>query len=131
MTEPTPQPLSPADGPVPEDPSVAGARLVEVRVSMPDAESARQMSTELVGAQLAACVQILGPMTSVYTWEGEAQEATEWLLLAKTTAERFPALTEHVVAQHLYDVPEVLAVPVAHALGAYGAWVRDGVAAAD
>lgn len=111
----------------PQQTPSSDSMLIEVRISMPNAESARQMATGLVTAKLAACVQILGPMVSVYTWEGAAQEATEWLLLAKTTAAQFEPLTEHVLAQHRYDVPEVLAVPVVHALGDYGRWIRDGV----
>lgn len=101
--------------------------LIEVHISMPDAEAARVMATELVRLQLAACVQILGPMTSFYTWRGEPQQSTEWLLLVKSTADRFEELTEAVVANHRYDTPEIVAVPISHALGSYGAWVRDSV----
>lgn len=103
--------------------------LIEVHISVPEAESARAIATELVRRQLAACVQILGPMASIYTWQGEPQQATEWLLLVKSTADRFEELTETVVAHHRYDTPEIVAVPVSHSLAAYGAWVRDSVVA--
>ncbi|MCK0111997.1 divalent-cation tolerance protein CutA [Ornithinimicrobium sp. F0845] len=103
--------------------------LIEVHISMPEAEAARAMATELVRTQVAACVQILGPMASIYTWQGEPQQSTEWLLLVKSTAERFEELVEVVVDNHSYDTPEIVAVPVTHALGTYGAWVRDSVAA--
>ena len=103
--------------------------LIEVHISMPEAEAAREMATELVRRQLAACVQILGPMASIYTWRGEPQQATEWLLLVKSTADRFEELTEAVVAHHRYDTPEIVAVPITHALGSYGAWVREAVTA--
>lgn len=100
--------------------------LVEARVAVPDAESARRIADDLVTRQLAACVQVLGPMLSVYTWENTVHRDEEWLLLAKTTAAAFPRLAQAVVAQHRYAVPEVLAVPVTQALGSYAGWVRKG-----
>lgn len=103
------------------------SRLIEVRVSTPDADTAQSLATTLVDRNLAACVQILGPITSVYSWKGEVHQALEWLMLAKTTAERFDDISELVAAQHPYDVPEVLAVTVRHVLDEYGAWVRDVV----
>lgn len=103
------------------------SRLIEVRISAPDADTAQALATGLVDRHLAACVQILGPMTSVYSWKGETHQALEWLMLAKTTAELFDSVCEEVKAQHPYDVPEVVAVTVRHALGEYGAWVRDVV----
>ncbi|WP_289018225.1 divalent-cation tolerance protein CutA [uncultured Ornithinimicrobium sp.] len=104
--------------------------LVEAHVSVPDTDTAQRIASDLVARQLAACVQVLGPMTSVYTWEGEVHRSEEWLLLAKTTAASFPALTRAVRALHGYEVPEVVAVPITQALGEYAAWVRqhaDGI----
>lgn len=111
----------------PAQTSSQDSALLEVRVSMPSADTAHTLATELVGRGLAACVQCLGPMTSVYTWEGETEQATEWLLLAKTTAERFEELSAVVAERHPYETPEVVAVPITHALAAYGAWVQDSV----
>lgn len=106
-------------------------RLIEVRVSMPDAESAQALAATLVDRRLAACVQILGPMTSVYSWKGETHQASEWLLLAKTTAILFDEISEVVTAEHPYDVPEVIAVTLRHSLEEYSAWVRDIVHGVD
>lgn len=100
--------------------------LVEARVAVPDVESARRIADHLVARQLAACVQVLGPMTSFYTWENQVHRNEEWLLLAKTTAAAFPDLAQAVVDQHRYDVPEVVAVPVTQALSSYASWVRRG-----
>ncbi|GAA5163673.1 divalent-cation tolerance protein CutA [Ornithinimicrobium tianjinense] len=114
-----------------EDP---GSALVEAHVSVPDTESAQRIADDLVARQLAACVQILGPMTSVYAWKGEVHRAPEWLLLVKTTAEAFPQVAEAVRRQHRYDVPEIVAVPMTHALAEYGRWVRthsDGLSDAE
>ena len=106
------------------------AALVEVRISTPDPGSAQRIAADLVARQLAACVQILGPMTSVYTWEGEVHEAQEWLLLAKSTEAAFPQLAAVVRSHHRYDVPEIAAVPITHVDDSYAAWVRsnsDGI----
>ena len=100
-----------------------GPPLVEARVAVPDAESARRIAQDLVARQLAACVQVLGPMTSVYGWQGEVHRTEEWLLLAKTSAESFPALAQAVRELHSYDVPEVVAVPITQALAEYALWV--------
>ncbi|WP_256841539.1 divalent-cation tolerance protein CutA [Ornithinimicrobium cryptoxanthini] len=106
---------------------VGTSPLVEIRVSAPDAEAAHAMAKEIVGANLAACVQCLGPMTSVYSWKGEVHQATEWLLLIKTTADMFQSVSDLVMKRHRYAVPEIVAVPVSHALSSYSAWVRDSV----
>ncbi|WP_114907704.1 divalent-cation tolerance protein CutA [Ornithinimicrobium murale] len=107
------------------------SRLIEVRISTPDADTAQALATDIVGRKLAACVQILGPMTSVYTWKGETHQALEWLMLAKTTAEMFDSISDLVTTLHPYDVPEVIAVTARHSLDDYAAWVRDVVHGAD
>lgn len=100
-------------------------QLLEVRVSVPDAAAAQHLAKELVGRHLAACVQILGPMTSIYTWKADVHQAQEWLLLVKTTASAFDEVAAVVVELHRYEVPEILAVPITHTLESYGAWVVD------
>ncbi len=102
--------------------------LVEVRVSVPDEDTGLALAQALVEAGAAACVQCLGPVTSVYRWEGVVQVEREWLLLAKTTEAALPSVQEVVVAGHPYDVPEILAVPVIQALEPYAEWVRAQVA---
>ncbi len=106
-------------------PDLEQPALVEAHVSVPDADSAQRIASDLVARQLAACVQVLGPMASVYSWKGEVHQAQEWLLLVKTTADAFPRVAEVVAQQHRYDVPEVVAVPVTHALAEYATWVRN------
>lgn len=104
--------------------------LLEVRVTVPDAESGLALGHSLVARQLAACVQILGPITSVYSWQGETQQGEEWLLLMKTSEGVFDELADVILAEHPYEVPEILGVPVTHALPQYADWVRrrsDGI----
>lgn len=100
-------------------------RLVEVRVAVPDSETAERLARELVTLRLASCVQCLGPIASVYRWKDEVHRATEWLLLIKSTDAAFDAVCEVVQTQHSYDVPEIVALPVSLSLEAYGNWVRE------
>jgi periplasmic divalent cation tolerance protein len=81
-----------------------------------------------VAERLAACVQVVGPIHSVYRWQGALENATEWLLLVKTTSERFGALRDAVVARHPYDVPEVVAVPIEAGLPEYLGWIAASTA---
>lgn len=89
----------------------------------PDADTANRIADALVGERLAACVQVLPGMTSVYRWQGRVERAREVLLLAKTTRERFDALRAQVAALHPHDVPEVVALDIADGLPAYLDWV--------
>lgn len=106
-------------------PARGGAGLVEAHVTVPDTESAERIARELVERGQAACVQCLGPIASVYRWQGETHRAQEWLLLVKTTDEAFPDVCRTVQELHRYDVPEIIAVPVSHSLEPYAGWVRD------
>ena len=75
-------------------------------------EEARKIGKELVAARLAACVNILDNMNSFYRWQGEIQDDTEVVIVAKTTEDRVPALTEKVKALHSYDCPCIVSLPV-------------------
>ncbi|MCX7514465.1 divalent-cation tolerance protein CutA [Frateuria sp. STR12] len=91
----------------------------------PDADSARRIAEALVAKRLAACVNHLPGIASTYRWQGQVTTDSEHLLLIKTTAARFDALRERLLALHPYDLPELIAVPVAHAHAPYLAWVRE------
>lgn len=91
--------------------------------SCPDPGTASRIADALVEARLAACVQVLPGMTSVYRWQGKVEHADEVLLLAKTTRERLDALTARIVELHPYELPEVVAVDIAGGLPAYLDWI--------
>ena len=91
-------------------------------------EEADRIATALVGESLAACVNIIPGVTSVYRWEGEIQRDQEWLLVAKSQSELLEALVARIQSLHSYDVPEILALPVAGGSEAYLRWVDDSVA---
>lgn len=101
--------------------------LVEVRVTAPDRDTALRLARLLVGERLAACVQVVPGVTSVYGWEGRVHEDAEHLLLAKSTAALFGPIRDRIGAEHPYDTPEVLAVPVSQADPRYASWVRETV----
>jgi periplasmic divalent cation tolerance protein len=92
--------------------------------STTDSEAAaRELAAAAVEARLGACAQIVGPVTSVYRWEGEVRTDQEWRVEIKTTAGRVPALTEHLGRLHGYDLPEIIATPIEGGSAAYLAWV--------
>ncbi|HET6603272.1 MAG TPA: divalent-cation tolerance protein CutA [Xanthomonadaceae bacterium] len=90
----------------------------------PDRESAERIALALVGQRLAACVNLVPGLTSIYRWKGSVERAGEVLLLVKTTRARLPAVQEALVAAHPYELPEVVAVEVAGGLPGYLAWLR-------
>ncbi|MBL8900575.1 MAG: divalent-cation tolerance protein CutA [Planctomycetes bacterium] len=86
-------------------------------------DAAAALARHLVEERLAACVQRIEGVRSVYRWEGRVHDDPECLLVAKTTAARFAALAERLRGLHPYAVPEILAVPVRAGLPAYLQWV--------
>ena len=89
-------------------------------------EEAARLADMLVGAHLAACVQILPEMESVYRWQGKIERSAEILLLAKTTKSKFQELEREVRALHSYDTPEIIAVPVVAGSARYLEWLTQG-----
>ncbi|HEX2297632.1 MAG TPA: divalent-cation tolerance protein CutA [Pseudonocardiaceae bacterium] len=86
-------------------------------------ESARRLADGAIGAHLGACAQIVGPITSVYRWEGAVQADQEWRVDVKTAADQVPALTEYLKAEHSYDVPEIIATPITGGSAEYLSWL--------
>jgi periplasmic divalent cation tolerance protein len=89
----------------------------------PDLASARGLADALVGEGLAACVNLVPGLQSIYRWQGQVERNDEVLLLIKTTRTCLPALQDRIVALHPYELPEVLAVESAGGLPAYLDWV--------
>ncbi len=90
-------------------------------------EEASRLAEMLVGARLAACVQMLPEMESIYHWQGQVERAPEVLLLAKTTAACFVELEREVRALHSYDTPEIVALPVTAVSAPYLEWLTAAV----
>lgn len=98
-----------------------------VLVTAPSESSALDLGRALVDEHLAACVNVVPGMTSVYLWEGRREEAAEALLLIKTRPEGYSALERRILELHPYAVPEVLGLPVAEGAPDYVQWVRESI----
>ena len=94
-----------------------------VLTSLPDKASAGALASHLIEAQLAACVSLLAPATSVFRWEGKMSRELEVPALIKTTQSRYAALEAAIRDRHPNELPEIIAVPVTHGLPAYLDWV--------
>jgi len=100
-----------------------------VLTTLASADEARAFVRALVDARLVACGTLLPGATSIYRWEGTITEEPEVVVLLKTDAARWDALAAAVQQRHPYQVPELLALPVAHGLPAYLSWLAGEVAA--
>jgi len=99
------------------------ASVFQLESTVDSAEEARKIAAALVEKRLAACVQIAGPISSTFRWEGRVQGAEEYLLLCKVPGERLEEAAALIEQLHSYDVPEVLAFEVAHGSRSYLEWV--------
>ena len=100
-----------------------------VLCNVPDSEVARRIASALVEERFAACVNILRECRSIYIWEGAVEDEREIPLLIKTTAARFAQTRDRIVDLHPYDVPEIIAVPIADGYGPYLEFIRQACAA--
>ncbi|GIK86019.1 MAG: divalent cation tolerance protein CutA [Burkholderiales bacterium] len=100
---------------------------VLVHTTLPDEDTARALARALVGSRLAACVTIGTPVESLYHWQGAIENAREVPLTAKTRADRFADVAAAIAAQHPYELPEILAVPIVDGSADYLAWIDAAV----
>jgi periplasmic divalent cation tolerance protein len=87
-------------------------------------EDAQRIARALVEKRLAACAQVVGPVTSTYWWEGRVEVAEEWQCLLKTREDRFDALEQAIREIHPYEVPEIISMPLVQVSPAYREWLR-------
>jgi periplasmic divalent cation tolerance protein len=90
-------------------------------------EEARKIARHLVENQLAACVNIVPQVESIYRWQGKVDSAREWLLLVKTNQERFPAVRDAIRELHSYELPECVAINIEDGSPDYLQWLTDAV----
>jgi periplasmic divalent cation tolerance protein len=96
-----------------------------ILTQMPDRASAQSLARSLVEARIAACVSIGAPVESLYHWHGQIETAQEVPLVVKTRAERYRDVETVIRAQHPYELPEILAVPVVDGLARYVDWIAN------
>ena len=107
--------------------SSAADEAIVVFMTAASGEEAARLADMLSGAHLAACVQILPEMESVYRWQGKIERQAETLLLAKTTRSKFEELEREVRALHSYETPEIIALPILAGSTPYLEWLSAGV----
>lgn len=99
--------------------------MIVVLTTAPNTEEAESLAEKIVAARLAACVQVLPEMKSVYFWEGAVQNEPEHLLLIKTLPEKFDALEKFIQTNHSYSVPEIVALAAEKVSGTYLDWIKN------
>ncbi|CAN0838822.1 Protein CutA, chloroplastic [Linum grandiflorum] len=97
---------------------------IVVYVTVPNREAGKKLAHSIVKERLAACVNIVPGIESVYEWKGEIQTDSEELLIIKTRESLLESLTEHVKANHEYDTPEVISLPITGGSTEYLEWVK-------
>ena len=99
------------------------AEHVVVTTTTDSEAAARDLAAQAIEGRLGACAQVVGPVTSVYRWDGEVRTDQEWRVEIKTTADRVPALTRRLRELHGYDLPEVIATPIEGGSAEYLDWL--------
>jgi periplasmic divalent cation tolerance protein len=101
----------------------------QVTTALPDQAAAEHLAAVLVSERLAACAQVLGPVSSTYWWKGHVQHAQEWYCNLKTAEHTLPALQKRIRELHPYEVPEVIAFPISNGDRQYLDWIQAEVKA--
>ncbi len=96
-----------------------------VLVTCGSEEEALKIANLLVEKRLAACVNLVSPVRSIYRWEGKIWDEKEWLLIIKTQKKRFPELKKKVKSHHSYSVPEIIALPIVEGASSYLNWLEE------
>src|SRR5215472_10899910 len=98
--------------------------FIQVMTAIGSRDEAQKIAEATVGGRLAACAQVIGPITSTYWWQGAMEIAEEWLCLVKTRKDLYKELEQAIREAHPYDEPEILAIPVVAGSQGYLAWVE-------
>lgn len=98
--------------------------FIQVTTTTEKREDAERIARILVESRLAACVQIVGPIESVYRWKGQIETAAEWLCMIKSREESYGAIEQTIRSLHPYETPEIIAVAVAGGSRDYLDWLR-------
>jgi len=100
---------------------------IQVTTTCDKREDAEKIAQTLVEKNLAACVQIMGPITSIYRWQGKIEQAKEWICFIKSTSINYSDLERTITEIHPYDTPEIIAVPITAGSRKYLQWLDESV----
>lgn len=95
----------------------------QVITTLPSEAEALELARAIIEQRDGACAQIVGPITSVYRWQGVVETSREWQCAIKTTADRYQSLAALIAARHPYDTPELIATPIVAGSPAYLSWI--------
>jgi periplasmic divalent cation tolerance protein len=98
---------------------------IVVLVTCGSEEEALKIAHSLVDEHLAACVNLVSPVRSIYRWEGKIWDEKEWLLIIKTQRQRFEELEKKVKSLHSYSVPEIVSLPIVEGASSYLNWLEE------
>jgi periplasmic divalent cation tolerance protein len=96
---------------------------IQIMTTVEQQKDAETIAHELLNQKLAACVQILGPIKSLFWWQGKIDRAAEYICLIKSRMDLYPKAEAAILSVHPYDVPEIIAVPIAAGGGSYLQWL--------
>tara|TARA_S200000501_G_C20840360_1_gene751300 strand:- start:1821 stop:2132 length:312 start_codon:yes stop_codon:yes gene_type:complete len=98
-------------------------KLILVITNMPDFDSAKNLGSKLVDLRLAACINIIPGIKSIYRWESKVVQENEVMLFIKTSEEKYPILEEKILKMHPYDTPEIIGLPLENVTKKYSQWI--------
>jgi periplasmic divalent cation tolerance protein len=98
--------------------------FIEVHTTIDTREGAQKIADTLVSKRLAACVQISGPISSTYWWDGKMEQAQEWVCTAKTRKDLYTQLEHAIKEVHTYETPEILAIDIVAGIKSYTDWIQ-------
>ncbi len=101
------------------------SQSIVVFVTCGSGEEGLKIANALVEERLAACVNLISPIRSIYRWEGKIWDEKEWLLIIKTQQERFEELEKKVKSLHSYSVPEIIGLPISDGSSSYLQWIKE------
>ena len=99
--------------------------FLQVTTTTETRQQAQKIAQHLVETKLAACAQIVGPITSIYRWKGKVENAQEWLCMIKTQDDLYNKVEAAIKSQHPYETPEIIAVPIIKGSKEYLSWIED------
>ena len=101
--------------------------FIQITTAAGSRDEADRIATDLVDRRLAGCVQIVGPVRSIYRWQGKIEHGDEWLCHIKTSSEQYAAVEAAIRELHSYDCPEIIATPIVAGSEAYLQWLAENV----
>ncbi len=102
-------------------------KYIQITTTVPKLNNAKEISDRILNEKLAACVQILGPIKSIYRWKNKIEKKEEWLCIIKTRNKLFKIIERFIKNIHPYEVPEIISTPIINGSYEYLSWINNEV----